>query len=113
MIRRQRIVETVDVDGRLSEKCRKTYRDEDFILHEDKFNYLYNQYQLIYSEAKQTLVRRWNIQNKLSIKYMPLSLLVSFHIGVSRQLLSALYITCDDDQRYYSSRLRIINRQKL
>jgi len=36
MIRRQRIVETVDVDGRLPEKLRKTYRDEDFILHEDK-----------------------------------------------------------------------------
>ena len=57
MIRRQRTVETVDVDGRLPEKYRKTYRDEDFILHEDKFNYLYNQYQFIYSEAKQTLVR--------------------------------------------------------
>ena len=57
MIRRQRTVETVHVDGRLSEKYRKTYRDEDFILHEDKFNYLYNQYQFIYSEAKQTLVR--------------------------------------------------------
>ena len=42
MIRRQRTVETVDVDGRLPEKYRKTYRDEDFILHEDKFNYLYN-----------------------------------------------------------------------
>ncbi|CAF2977509.1 unnamed protein product [Rotaria sp. Silwood2] len=36
MIRRQRTVETVDVDGRLPEKLRKTYRDEDFILHEDK-----------------------------------------------------------------------------
>ena len=57
MIRRQRTVETVDVDGRLPEKYRKTYRDEDFILHEAKFNYLYNQYQFIYSEAKQTLVR--------------------------------------------------------
>ena len=36
MIRRQRTVETVDVDGRSSEKYRKTYRDEDFILYEDK-----------------------------------------------------------------------------
>ncbi|CAF2497876.1 unnamed protein product [Rotaria sp. Silwood2] len=36
MIRRQRTVETVDIDGRLPEKLRKTYRDEDFILHEDK-----------------------------------------------------------------------------
>ncbi|CAF1376405.1 unnamed protein product [Rotaria sp. Silwood1] len=36
MIRRQLTVETVDVDGRLPEKLRKTYRDEDFILHEDK-----------------------------------------------------------------------------
>ena len=44
MIRRQRTVETVDVDGRLPEEYRKTYRDEDFILHEDKFNYLYSQY---------------------------------------------------------------------
>ena len=44
VIRRQRTVETVDVDGRLLEKYRKTYRDEDLILHEDKFNYLYNQY---------------------------------------------------------------------
>ncbi|CAF2117211.1 unnamed protein product, partial [Rotaria magnacalcarata] len=35
MIRRQRTVETVDVNGRLPEKLRKTYRDEDFILHED------------------------------------------------------------------------------
>ena len=36
MIRRQSTVETVDVDGRLPEKYRKTYHDEDFILHEDK-----------------------------------------------------------------------------
>ena len=36
MIRRQRTVETVDADGRLPEKYRKTYRDEDFILYEDK-----------------------------------------------------------------------------
>lgn len=36
MIRRQRTVDTVDADGRLPEKLRKTYRDEDFILHEDK-----------------------------------------------------------------------------
>ena len=57
VIRRQRTVETVDVDDRLPEKYRKTYRDEDFIVHEDKFNYLYNQYEFIYSEAKQTLVR--------------------------------------------------------
>lgn len=35
MIRRQRTVETVDVDGRLPATLRKTYRDEDFILHED------------------------------------------------------------------------------
>ena len=36
MIRRQRNVETVDVDDRLPDKLRKTYRDEDFILHEEK-----------------------------------------------------------------------------
>ncbi|CAM4849508.1 unnamed protein product [Rotaria magnacalcarata] len=36
MIRRQRTTETVDVNGCLPEKLRKTYRDEDFILHEDK-----------------------------------------------------------------------------
>ncbi|CAF2058161.1 unnamed protein product, partial [Rotaria magnacalcarata] len=43
-IRRQRTTETVDVDGRLPEKLRKTYRDENFILHEDKkINYLYNE----------------------------------------------------------------------
>ncbi|CAF1249209.1 unnamed protein product [Rotaria sordida] len=36
LIRRQRTVETVDADGCLPEKLRKTYRDEDFILHEDK-----------------------------------------------------------------------------
>ncbi|CAF3039124.1 unnamed protein product [Rotaria socialis] len=35
-IRRQRTTETVDVNGRLPEKLRKMYRDEDFILHEDK-----------------------------------------------------------------------------
>ena len=35
MIRRQHTVETVDVDGRSSEKYRKTYRDEDFISYED------------------------------------------------------------------------------
>ncbi|CAF4640997.1 unnamed protein product, partial [Rotaria sp. Silwood2] len=35
MIRRQRTLETVDVDGRLPEKLAKTYRDQDFILHED------------------------------------------------------------------------------
>ena len=36
MIRRQRTVEKVDVDGRLPEELRKTYPDEDFILHQDK-----------------------------------------------------------------------------
>ncbi|CAF1345379.1 unnamed protein product [Rotaria sordida] len=36
MIRRQRTVEAVDADGCLPEKLRKAYRDEDFILHEDK-----------------------------------------------------------------------------
>ncbi|CAF4752594.1 unnamed protein product, partial [Rotaria sp. Silwood1] len=36
MIRRQRTVETVYADGRLPEKLKKTYRDEDFILCEDK-----------------------------------------------------------------------------
>ena len=36
MIRRQRNVETVDVDGRLLDELKKTYRDEDFILHEEK-----------------------------------------------------------------------------
>ena len=36
MIGRQRTVKTVDVDSRLPEKYRKTYRDEDFILYEDK-----------------------------------------------------------------------------
>ncbi|CAF4422699.1 unnamed protein product, partial [Rotaria magnacalcarata] len=36
MIQRQRTTETVDADGRLPEKLRKTYRDGGFILHEDK-----------------------------------------------------------------------------
>ncbi|CAF3296488.1 unnamed protein product [Rotaria socialis] len=36
MIQRQRTTETVDTDGRLPEKLRKRYRDEGFILHEDK-----------------------------------------------------------------------------
>ncbi|CAF4037415.1 unnamed protein product [Rotaria sp. Silwood1] len=36
MFRRQRTVETVDADGCLPEKLKKTYRDEDFILCEDK-----------------------------------------------------------------------------
>lgn len=35
-IRRQRMEETLDADGRLPEKLRKTYRGEDFILHEDE-----------------------------------------------------------------------------
>ena len=34
-IRRQRTTEVVDADGSLPEKLRKTYRDEDCILHED------------------------------------------------------------------------------
>ncbi|CAF4942849.1 unnamed protein product, partial [Rotaria magnacalcarata] len=36
MIQQQRTTETVDVDGHLPEKLRKTYHDEGFILHEDK-----------------------------------------------------------------------------
>ncbi|CAF2108752.1 unnamed protein product [Rotaria magnacalcarata] len=36
MIQRQRTTETVDADGRLPDKLRKTYRDKGFILHEDK-----------------------------------------------------------------------------
>ncbi|CAF2033343.1 unnamed protein product [Rotaria magnacalcarata] len=35
MIQRQRTTETVDADGRLPEKLRKTHRDEGFTLHED------------------------------------------------------------------------------
>ncbi|CAF2781682.1 unnamed protein product [Rotaria sp. Silwood2] len=35
-IRRQRIVETVDADGHLPENLKKTYRGEDFTLHEDE-----------------------------------------------------------------------------
>ncbi|CAF2493905.1 unnamed protein product [Rotaria sp. Silwood2] len=35
-VRRQRTAETVDADGRIPEELRKTYRDEDFILHEDE-----------------------------------------------------------------------------
>ena len=36
MVRRQRNVDTVDVDGRLLDKLKKTCRDEDFIFHEEK-----------------------------------------------------------------------------
>lgn len=36
MVRRQRTVETLDDNGRLPEKLRKTYRGEDFILYEEK-----------------------------------------------------------------------------
>ena len=36
MIRRQRTVEKVDIDGCLPEKLRKTYRNEDLIFHQDK-----------------------------------------------------------------------------
>ncbi|CAF4950134.1 unnamed protein product, partial [Rotaria magnacalcarata] len=36
VIQRQRTTETVDPDGRLPGKFRKTYRDEGLILHEDK-----------------------------------------------------------------------------
>ena len=36
MIRRQRNVETVDVDGRLLDKLKKMYRGEDLILHKEK-----------------------------------------------------------------------------
>ncbi|CAF2747771.1 unnamed protein product [Rotaria sp. Silwood2] len=35
-VRRQHTAETVDVDGRLPGKLRKTYHDEDFIYHEDE-----------------------------------------------------------------------------
>ena len=35
-IRRQRRAEKLDDNGRLPQKLRKTYRDEDFILHEDE-----------------------------------------------------------------------------
>ncbi|CAF3455257.1 unnamed protein product [Rotaria sp. Silwood1] len=35
-VRRQRTAETLDANGRLPEKLRKTYRDEDFILHDDE-----------------------------------------------------------------------------
>ena len=44
MIRRQRNVETVDVNGRLLDKLKKTHRDEGFHLAQRKrFNYLYNE----------------------------------------------------------------------
>ena len=36
MIRRQRNLETVDVDDRLLDKLKKMYHDEDFILDEEK-----------------------------------------------------------------------------
>ncbi|CAF2461968.1 unnamed protein product [Rotaria sp. Silwood2] len=36
-VRQQRTAEIVDANGRLPEKLRKTYRDEDFIWHEDEY----------------------------------------------------------------------------
>ncbi|CAF5101086.1 unnamed protein product [Rotaria sp. Silwood1] len=35
-VRQQCTAETVDANGHLPEKLRKTYRDKDFILHEDE-----------------------------------------------------------------------------
>ena len=113
MTRRQCTVETVDVDGCLPEKHRKTYRDEDFILHEDKSLIIFTANNNL-SILKQN--KHWFADGTFKVNYqsnMFLSFLVFFHMSVSRQLLSALYVTCDDDQRYHFSRLRIINRQKL
>ena len=109
MIRRQRTTETVDADGRLPENLRKTYRDEDFILHEDK--------KLIIFTTKTNLSilkqnKNWFTDGTFKVNYqlnVSFSFRIFFHVGVSRRLLSTLHITCDDDQCNYSSRLWVIN----
>ena len=89
------------------------HRDEDFVLYEDKTLIIFTTNTNL-SILKQN--KHWFADGTSKVNYqsnMSLSFLVSFHIGVSQQLLPALYIPCHDDQRYHSSRPRIINRQKL
>lgn len=97
MIRRQRTTETVNVDGRLPEKLRKTYRDEDFILYEDK--------KLIIFTTKTNLSilkqnKHWFADGTFKVKYqlnMYIFFLIIFYVGVSWRLLSIVHATCDDD----------------
>ncbi|CAF3867935.1 unnamed protein product [Rotaria sp. Silwood2] len=66
MIRRQRTVETVNADGRLPEKLRKIYRNEDFILHENK-NLIIFTTKTNLSILKQN--RHWFADGKFKVNY--------------------------------------------
>ena len=84
MIRRQRTVEKVDVDGRLPEKLRKTYRDEDFILYEDK-NLIIFTTKTNLSILKQN--KHWFADGTFKVKFqlnVYIFDLIFFDVGVSR-----------------------------
>ena len=96
MIRRQRTVEKFDVDGRLPEKLRKTYRGEDFILHEDKNLIIFT------TKTKLSILKQnkhWFADGTFKVKFqlnVYIFDLIFFDVGVSRGLLSIIYITCND-----------------
>ena len=84
MIRPQRTVEKVDVDGRLPEKLRKTYRDEDFILYEDK-NLIIFTTKTNLSILKQN--KDWFADGTFKVKFqlnVYIFDLIFFDVGVSR-----------------------------
>ncbi|CAM4851309.1 unnamed protein product [Rotaria magnacalcarata] len=109
MIQRQRTTETVDADGRLPEKLRKTHRDEGFTLHEDNKLITFTKKTSLYI-LKQN--KHWFADGTFKVNYQPnvsFSFPIFFPVGVSRRLLPTLHIRCNDDQCNYSSRLWVIN----
>ena len=55
MIRWRHVVEAVDVDGRLAERVRKTYRDEVFVLHKGKTLIIFRTKTNIHFKLKETV----------------------------------------------------------
>ena len=108
MIRRQRTAEKVDADGRLPEKLRRTYRGEDFILHEDKTLIIFT------TKTNLSILKRhkhWFADGTFKVKYQLSVFLFEnfFDVGVSRRLLSTVHTPCDDEECSHSSCLLGVN----
>ncbi|CAF4282653.1 unnamed protein product [Rotaria magnacalcarata] len=86
MIQRQRTTETVDADGRLPEKLRKTYRDEGFILHKDKKLIAFTKKTNLYI-LKQN--KHWFADGTFKVNYQSnfsFSFPIFFHVSVEDML---------------------------
>ena len=96
-IRRQHAAPKMGPDVSIPEELRKTDRNENVILFENEALIIFTTKSYLSTLKRH---KHWladgTFKVKLSIKCSLPSLIVS-HSGVSRQFLSAIYITCYDD----------------